>query len=497
MKINLAKMSARLRRIQLIVSAIMLQGTLAFAINWDGGGGANTDIALGANWAGDVAPGSGTFGYFNLNSGSFYTVSSTNAYSIGGVLIATDKVNFDFTGNTVTVTGGADFTIGYIGATGQVKLLGGTLAASAIRVGGDNSGGNGSLTVDNATMTSSNRLNLGNGSGITGNLTVQNGGQVTASSNGVNLALGGTASIVVSGTGSSLIAAGIVTSTGSQASTSNISVSNGALLSTGGSFYASQSTNANTHIAVQNSGSLSISSHLGLGGTNGAVGGTASLSITDGSSVSTGLDTKVWGGGVLNLSNSVLTSRYVTLGNNTVGQAGATLVGSGTIKSTSAGNITEIGGIFKPGDTYTTGGGVVAAIGTLVIGKSGTNMNLQLDSVATTTFDFNSASSFDQVIVFGNFTVGGVLNLNMNFDPWNGGAGTSFTLFDISGSHTGSFSSVNLTSGYDLVSAGFVGNDYIINAIPEPSSAATLSLGLFSLVLLSRFRRRKKIEDPV
>ena len=491
MKTKVAKRNARLGHIRLIFSAIMLHGTLAFAINWDGGGGANTDIALGANWAGDVAPGSGTFGYFNLNSGSFYTVSSTNAYSIGGVYIGTDKVSFDFTGNTVTVSGGADFTVGAFGATAQMKLVGGTLAAAGVRVGGDNSGGNGSLTVDNATLTSSNRLNLGNGSGITGNLTVQNGGHVTASSNGINLALGGTASIVVSGTGSSLTASGIATSTGSQSSTSSIAVSNGAVLSSGGSFYASQSTNASTHIAVQNSGSLSISSHLGLGGTTGAAGGTASLSITNNSSVSTGLDTKVWGGGVLYLSNSVLTSRYLTLGNNTVGQAGATLVGSGTIKSTSAGNITEIGGVFKPGDTYTTGGGVVVGVGTLVIGQTGTNMNLQLDTVANTTFDFNSASSFDQVVVFGNFTAGGILNLNMNFDPWNGGTGTTFTLFDISGSHTGNFSAVNLTSGYTLMSAGFVGNDYVINVIPEPSSAAVMSFALVSLALLSRFGRRR------
>jgi autotransporter-associated beta strand protein len=151
--------------------------------------------------------------------------------------------------------------------------------------------------------------------------------------------------------------------------------------------------------------------------------------------------------------------------------AGATLQGVGVIESD-----VQVSGIVAPGNS----------IGTL------TTDSLALMDGSTLSMEIGSTSSFDQLVVIGEFSVdpGATLQILLG-DGFEPTIGDEFQLFTF-GSFSGQFSNFNvpeLQSGHwDFSQLGSSGT--VLVAVPEPQNAA-LCLTLLMLVVLACTTRHR------
>ena len=129
-------------------------------------------------------------------------------------------------------------------------------------------------------------------------------------------------------------------------------------------------------------------------------------------------------------------------------------------------------------------------IGTLSFahGRLGWTAGYAMGPNAHLALQLASATSYDKLVMSGDFTAGGTLDVTLaGYTP---SVGDTFTLFSADAGYHSSFSQINLPAGAVWDTSSLLTNGTIrVSAIPEPISAALLGLG--SLAVLRRPRRSR------
>ncbi len=515
-------------------------------------GASDGDWSKATNWSGGIVPGSVggldpsvvTFDN-NVNttitypgsdwviSGITFTDSTAGAFTIGTnanvlnlsttgggtrtIQITTDVVNAQTIAAPITIRGTSTYTF----------LSNATSAAATLSFNGNISMSSAlGLTLDGSNMGN----NVVNGViGGPGNLRKQGTGlwKLTNASNsytGTTTITGGVLEI------STLADGGTVSSIGKSSNDATSLILAGGTLRYAG---AAQNTDRLFSIAVAvntldasgsgavnftNTGALGMHSQNGdrtlvLTGTNtgantlaaiiGQQGGTTAVTKTGtGTWILTGASTysgnTTVNAGTLLISNAVSGSDSGT-GTGSVIVSGGTLGGTGQITPGVGASIkVSSGGTIAPG----------AGIGTLSINGANTAVTvLLMESGAKFTFDLNTGFASDRIDLLngtaGDFSFGGNV---IDFTDLSSGSldHGAYTLFTASAAdnYGGAFA----TDGSGFVTAGLsigtgleayagstlqlVGNDIVLNIIPEPSSwALFITVGAFTLVIRRRHSR--------
>jgi hypothetical protein len=238
----------------------------------------------------------------------------------------------------------------------------------------------------------------------------------------------------------------------------------------------------------------SVGQHAGTLKIAANSGNTATLNITAGwlkveQSLDIGTSTST---GTLNLSGGELS----VLALNKAATGSFNFTGGKLHAQAVAFNLTDQGGTIAPGDpiggfdaagTYAQGSG---------IGQTRVAGSLTMQSGAIE-IELASAASFDKLIVDGNLTAGGVLNVSLQ-SPYTPALGDSFDVFDW-GSQSGAFAVVNLPPldpGLSWNTAQLYSDGILsVVAVPEPAAIVLLALG--GLLPLSRAGLRKFLRQSV
>ncbi len=350
---------------------------------------------------------SGATGTYNLMSGGSLTVSGSEDVGNSGT-------------GSFTNSGGTDTVTGYLivgngsGSTGTYTLSG----AGSLSVGGDEHigySGSGAFTQTGGTNAVSGDLYLGNNSGASGSYNL-NGGLLDPADE--YLGYSGTASFTQSG--------GTNTVTG-DFYLGFISPGNGAYnlsgtgsLSVGGSEYIGFAGNG---VFSQSGGTHTVTGGLYLGfvspgnGTYNLSGG--SLSVSGGEYIGVG-----GSGNFIQTGGSNTVSGGITLGSGSSGTY--TLSGGSLAADSITGNLIN-GGAFTPANSFSptpiTGNYTQTATGTLV------------EQIA-------SASSYSKLVVTGNASLNGALNIQL-LGGYLPSSGQSFTgILTTGGVVSGAFTSI-------------------------------------------------------
>jgi hypothetical protein len=391
--------------------------------------------------------------YFN-NSGQTYTVTFTGAAATTSLYLYSGNGTFALGGNTFTMGAGTGtrvvngtwaFSNGTVASQIAYTGIGGTSASVTLSGStshwtntdshiGYNSAGTISLS-NGATGSTSGSLTFGDGTSGIGTLNLDNA-QWTA------------AGLTYLGYG------------GSGAGTVN--VTNGGNFSPSILSLARQAANTGSmSISGQNSKTV-VTNYVGIGGyTDGGStntdGGTATLDIADGGSLS-GKGMVVFDGGSVTLANGTIS----------VGTSGA-----GTVNATRGGTFD----ISHRNDGTNIGNTI--------------NGNLTLGSTTATTVHLASDTDYANLDVSKTLTVAGTLNVVLDgaYSPTNG---KTFDLFDWgqTGNLTSTFSNVDfslapLASGLSWDTTNLY-TQGIIAVVPEPAALSLLAVG----GLLALRRRR-------
>ena len=153
-------------------SSFVAQDTAGPGQTWDGGGGANDDWTLGANWVGDVMPGRPATSVVTFNNTD---VDNTNRLDTdwtlnGGMTVAntTGAHTIDLGGNTLTLNGGT-LTVSsgtspgnaHVFTNGTLKI--GDTSAANVTIGSGNPN-YGTMTVNSAFSANLNTVTIAYGS---------------------------------------------------------------------------------------------------------------------------------------------------------------------------------------------------------------------------------------------------------------------------------------------------------------------------------------------
>ena len=449
-------------------------------------GNGTYNLASGTLAAGSVVGGSGT-STFNFNGGTLQAGASTTTFLQG---LTTANVQ---AGGAVIDTQGYNVTV-------SQKLVHDTTSGAPATDGGLTKNGTGTLTLTNAeTYTGPTVVNAGV-LAFTGN---NNAGGMVAQSSSVTINNGGTVSITgdnnyLSGTPTkptTINAGGLLTIANPNTEhLGPLTLAGGTLANTGGAPTASGAKfgtyNLDGGVIAGGTSTTSTISALSVvpsqkGGTifNVTAGSASGIdlnvtgTLVDSPSIASTGVTKT-GGGVMVLSgantyNTATTVSGGTLlvnGTNsgtgafTVQNSGSVLGGTGTISA--AVNVTT--GTLNPGNNVGANGSATNA-GKLTVGA------LTLSSTATSTFDLNSATAYDQVQANGNLALAGTLTLNVPAQP-TFTAGQTLDLFHSTGVLSGTFSNFanngTYTYGGETFQANYTATDFelTVTAVPEPAT---------------------------
>jgi T5SS/PEP-CTERM-associated repeat protein/autotransporter-associated beta strand protein len=357
-------------------------------------------------------------GDFELHSGQVFNVTaSADFYNEGSVVVDGANSTWNITGTLYN---------GYNG-TGTLTISNGGSVTSASNFVGYNAGSNGTVTVTGANSTwnlESSGLVVGNAG--TGNVTIANGGSVTSGEGFLGYASGSSGTVTVDGANSTwnlgsyqlnvgyggpgnltISAGGNVTSATGYVG----QFSNGTVLVTGAnSTWNLGSYGLNVGYGVSSTGNLTISDNgtVALGtlkltldsGSAGVVNlesnGTLEVGGTNGIAAGSGTAMFNWGGGVIEVTGSDLTTSVaMTLVSNTtsmINTNGFNATFSGELSGNGA--LDKIGvGTFTLNGTNTYAGGTTVSAGTLVItsfSSAGTG-NVSVADGANLTLETNAA----------------------------------------------------------------------------------------------------------
>jgi autotransporter-associated beta strand protein len=412
-----------------------------------------------------------------VNSGLLF-VSGTNANTISTALIlgsAAAFTNNDNTNQTISggVTGGFDLTINGSGAGGF------TFSTGSVNNGGSitNSGTGGTTTI--SSVIGSNVTTVTENS-ATSNLILSGANQYTG---GTTVTAG---TLQLSGSGTLGSTTGTLTVNGGTLDLNSTSQTVGALNGSGGT--------------ITTTGSAAASLTVGNGGASGSYSGT----ITDPNAGSKHLSLTKTGAGTQTLSGNNTYTGGTTVSDGTLfannatsstGTGTVTVNGTGTLggsgKITGAVSVTASGAAINAGATS-------GAVGTLNI-NNGSLTALTMTSTSKFIVDMtgNPTPTADQLNITGLVNLGTTSLLQLDIP---GGstftAGQQFTLInnDLADAISGTFS--NAPTGTDIINgyawmvsyAGGTGNDFVLTAVPEPSTWAAGGLALIGLICSQRRR---------
>jgi len=423
---------------------------------WSGGNGT---WSTGSNWSGSTSPTSVDTASFTT-SGSL-TVSFTGSAAANNIILGNGllpSLTFDLGGNTLTLSGsgaGQNNSALVLTSPGNqstqrtLNILNGQFALKSLYM----STGSAQPTV-NLSVGTGGTLRTGDSSvvvntyesgiGFTGaaNVSVSSGGVWNALSNvqfGLN---GGTATVTITGTGSSFNASTsnatpntswIVTSVGRDTAGNTFTVQNGASAAMDSLNIAYASTSGAT-LTVDGVGSTLTAKRMYVGGgvnirgSQGAtIGGTGNLTISNGASVSL-TDSQfstIYSGGTITLNSGTL-SIASTL-DNALDIQGGRLTGNGTVAGnvrltgSSAGTVSGSGGTLVLNNnleiygrttigsgTGTISSGTVSVSGTTTVRDSQTlEVNGVLAGSGTLRFETDSTATISGV---------GTINKNLSLD---------------------------------------------------------------------------------
>jgi fibronectin-binding autotransporter adhesin len=412
----------------------------------------NSSVLTGATIAVNGSSTNSNYGalylYGNTNAGTSMITNNAGTAAFLGGGFTTTAINSSLGSATVINNGGAGLG-GYITINGNAAnaalVANGGLAANqsggGIRFQGG-TGGNATITVNGGNGSNSQAGGLSfQYTSTAGNATVTlNGG--TNGGNGAyayfyDSATGGNAKFVLN-SGTTLD----IGQTNFGTTVSFGSVEGAGRIYLGGRAIQIGSLNTDTTIS-------GVISDMGLGGqTGGSLEkvGTGKLTLT-GTNTYTGGTTVT--AGTLAVNGSIQGPTEV--------KSGATLKGTGTIYGTVT---VDAGGIFSPGNSP----------GTITV------QGLALND--TSVLDFELGATSDKIIVQGNLTLDGILNIT---DAGGFSPNTSYQLF----SYTGTLTDNGLQIG--TVPAGYSASDFslsvsggklMLSAVPEPGVMALLLAGV-------------------
>jgi|SRR5882724_5838213 len=305
----------------------------------------------------------------------------------------------------------------------------------------------------------------------------------TTGGNGIALSSGGTIQIASTFSGSNitetinapLTGFGSINTNNTYTFANNSAAANNNTLVLGGSITSSNNGGHSTAITFTGVGNGSASGII-----SGSGGGLSVLKSGSGAWTFTGNNSYTGG---TTVSAGTLFANNAT---SSTGTAAVTVNGTGTLGG--SGKITGAVNVSASGATINAGG-TADAIGTLSTGA------LTLSSSSVFSVDMTSTTA-DQLAVTGAVNITAA-SLQLNI-PTNTvfAAGQSFTLInnDLADAISGTFS--NAPTGTDLINgylwtvtyAGGSGNDFVITAVPEPSTWLAAALALGAIVWTQRKR---------
>jgi T5SS/PEP-CTERM-associated repeat protein len=406
-----------------------------------------------------------------IDGGQVSSVLSAVGVGAGGDGTATVR------GDGSTWTNSGELHIGFAN-TGELTISAGGRVDTVASLVGSSPGSNGSATVTGSGSTWANSGQLIVGAEGTGTALIEEGAIVTAEGVRVGLVAGSDGELTITGDGTSITsgqqvqigqlatgdlilsdgavlesrkgtsptntsgiigteegAVGIATITGAGTEweqdggmnvgfrgTGTMNVQAGALIHSSDGIIGRFPVATGT-VAVSGANSAwNVDNDLHAGGNADGDGGTATLNVSSDGNVSVGNLLRVWDGGTVNLTGGTLTAK--TIQHN---DGGAFNFTGGTLHvETFTGNLTNSGGTLAPG----------ASPGTTTIAGDYTQ------SSGTLQIELASPSSFDKLVVSGNLTLGGTLNVSL-LDSYSPAAGATFDILDW-GTLTGTFSTLQL-----------------------------------------------------
>jgi autotransporter-associated beta strand protein/T5SS/PEP-CTERM-associated repeat protein len=448
------------------------------------------------------------------NTGNDLYLSSNAVLEItgGGTVVSTGSSAVSRTAGTATVNvSGSGSTwslyqlqLGYAGSsttTGVLNILSGGQVTSTYAQLGIGATGIGNVTVDDATWTNANYIEIGSNTG-TGTLAVQNGGTVTTlqfkgsgaitlddgtialtsthtMSNPITLSSGGGAIDVASG--SSVTMAGVLSGTGG-------------LAKTGGGTLLLSAANTFTGAIRISGGTLRVSSESTIGTSSGVTAASGGTLLYN--------DTATFGGSLANTGGTI---------GGTGNLSNFTLDGSGKIAPGDSG-----AGILEAGATDGSGGlgyefefTLRNALPAWSLSSASGNDILRLVDVAPFAAALGSNNTVAIYLDFTTINEGDVFTGGFYADQGGdflasvSGATFQYYIADASGDvsldgvtyalYSGplTFSIVTVAQGANFSDGSGNGQVLQITAVPEPSAGSLLVFGALALALVIQAMRRK------